>query len=203
MLLLKGARQLNRLPTRHKALFIYQKALSSSKLFDGSEDSELTDDNYSSKSNSLVPQFGENVPKPGSVLILPITRRPIFPGFMSSLVIKNESVAKRLIEGDRGNYVGLFLRKDKGIGVEDYDSVTDIDQLHTVGTFARIQSVVTSEIGTQVVLVGHRRINLTELISNGPPCIGKIKHWLPTIEDKDQSQVMKAYVNEVVLVRPF
>jgi len=90
----------------------------------------------SAKSHSLVAQFGGNVPRPSSVIILPLQKRPLFPGFMSPLIVKSDEIAAALEKADNGPYIGLFYRKDKGIGVENPELITSLDEIHKVGIFA-------------------------------------------------------------------
>lgn len=111
------------------------------------------------------------------VLALPITRRPLFPGFYKAVVIKNPHVTaaiKELLK--RGQpYVGAFLLKDDEF---DVDTITDIDQVYKVGVFAQITSVFPAngsgkdgeEAGLTAVLYPHRRIRIQELL---PPKVPK------------------------------
>ncbi len=48
------------------------------------------EENLSEDSKSLVPQFGENSPRLASIIMLPINRRPIFPGFATHHLIQDK-----------------------------------------------------------------------------------------------------------------
>ncbi|KAF9436805.1 ATP-dependent Lon protease pim1 [Entomortierella beljakovae] len=106
------------------------------------------------------------------VLTLPIGRRPLFPGFYKAVVIKNPAVANAIKElMKRGQpYVGAFLLKDEEL---DIDTVTNMDQIHSVGVFAQITTVFPASAGSDegsitAVLYPHRRIKIKELL---PPLI--------------------------------
>lgn len=110
------------------------------------------------------------------VLALPITRRPLFPGFYKAVVIKNPHVCAAIKEAmKRGQpYVGAFLLKNEE---EDTDVITSLDCVHRVGVFAQITSIFPahpgskseeSDDGITAVLYPHRRIAIDELITPAP-----------------------------------
>ncbi|KDN52153.1 ATP-dependent protease La [Tilletiaria anomala UBC 951] len=129
------------------------------------------------------------------VLALPITRRPLFPGFYKAVVIKNPAVCAAIRESQRRGqpYVGAFLLKDQE---EDSDVITDINKVHRTGVFCQVTSTFQAsssspsintskrsgkegtaeggsgsgaapveEEGLTVVLYPHRRIKIDELIT--------------------------------------
>ncbi|KAG9104221.1 ATP-dependent Lon protease pim1 [Ceratobasidium sp. 370] len=110
------------------------------------------------------------------VLALPITRRPLFPGFYKAVVVRNPAVVAAIKEMmKRGQpYLGAFLLKDENA---DSDIITDIDSVHQVGVFAQITSVFPATKGDSTgredgqeesltaVLYPHRRIRITNLFT--------------------------------------
>lgn len=52
---------------------------------------DKTEENLNEDSKSLVPQFGENSPRLASIIMLPINRRPIFPGFATHHLIQDKN----------------------------------------------------------------------------------------------------------------
>ncbi|CAE7068554.1 unnamed protein product, partial [Rhizoctonia solani] len=110
------------------------------------------------------------------VLALPITRRPLFPGFYKAVVVRDPAVVAAIKEMmKRGQpYLGAFLLKDENV---DSDIITDIDSVHPVGVFAQITSVFPASKGEAAnkeegqeesltaVLYPHRRIRITDLIT--------------------------------------
>lgn len=102
------------------------------------------------------------------VLAIPITRRPLFPGFYKAVVIKDPHVTASVKElMKRGQpYVGAFLLRDEEA---DVDIITNINQVYRVGVFAQITSVFPANGGQDensltAVLYPHRRIRIKELI---------------------------------------
>lgn len=104
------------------------------------------------------------------MLALPITRRPLFPGFYKAVVVRDPAVVAAIKEMmKRGQpYLGAFLLKD---AEADSDIITDVDSIHKVGVFAQITSVFPAQGGSKdepegltAVLYPHRRIKITELL---------------------------------------
>ncbi|EMR10567.1 ATP-dependent protease La [Pneumocystis murina B123] len=101
------------------------------------------------------------------MMALPILRRPLFPGFYKAIVIKNPSVIEAIKEMIRRSqpYIGAFLLKED----VDTDTITNINQVYSVGVFSQITSVfpannVGDENALTVVLYPHRRIKIVDLI---------------------------------------
>ncbi|CAE6448583.1 unnamed protein product [Rhizoctonia solani] len=155
----------------------------SSSSSDGSDDSSASappDSDPPSSSDPPSPTSAltkQSVPEVyPQVLALPITRRPLFPGFYKAVVVRNPAVVSAIKEMmKRGQpYLGAFLLKDENA---DSDIITDIDSVHQVGVFAQITSVFpaskgeaagkdeTQEESLTAVLYPHRRIRITDLIT--------------------------------------
>ena len=108
------------------------------------------------------------------VLALPITRRPLFPGFYKAVVVRHPAVVSAIKEMmKRGQpYIGAFLLKDENA---DSDIITDLEAVHRTGVFAQITSVFPANSSSSakdeekdesltVVLYPHRRIRINELL---------------------------------------
>lgn len=100
------------------------------------------------------------------VMAIPITKRPLFPGFYKAITIRDPNVSAAIQEMmKRGQpYVGAFLFKDE---TADKDVFDRIDDVHDVGVFAQITSafpVHGEENSLTAVLYPHRRIKLSQLI---------------------------------------
>ncbi|KAJ7562500.1 hypothetical protein O6H91_03G071600 [Diphasiastrum complanatum] len=162
----------------------------------------------------------ENFPR---VLAVPVTRRPLFPGFYTPVNIRDPKLAEALTElRARGTpYVGVFLLKnsdqvtkelreneahDKGLPAEqdghDGDTFTGkalYKQLHEYGTFAQVLNVIKTVDGDglgQVILMGHRRLRLTGMVTEDPLTVS-VEH----VKDKpydETADIMKATFLEVV-----
>ncbi|KAK0546109.1 ATP-dependent Lon protease pim1 [Tilletia horrida] len=120
----------------------------------------------------------QNVPTEyPQVLALPISRRPLFPGFYKAVVIKNPAVIAAIRESlQLGQpYIGAFLLKDEDA---DSDVISDLNKVHRVGVFAQITNVYQGPPSTPkegkggeadkeetltAVLYPHRRITIDEL----------------------------------------
>ncbi|PWN35492.1 ATP-dependent protease La [Meira miltonrushii] len=151
----------------------------------GASSGSSSDGGSNSNSTSVSkPSVPVNYPQ---VLALPITRRPLFPGFYKAVVIKNPAVCAAIRESlKRGQpYIGAFLLKDEE---DDADVITDLSKVHRVGVFAQITSIFSQqsaskgskdgkggnttgnpnanedEEGLTAVLYPHRRIQIDELL---------------------------------------
>ncbi len=118
------------------------------------------------KANSTTTVLPEVYPQ---VMALPISRRPLFPGFYKAVVISDPSVMKAIREmlERRQPYIGAFLLKDENA---ETDVITNVDEVYPVGVFAQITSAFPSKdektgIETMTALLyPHRRIKIDELI---------------------------------------
>ncbi|EEB05957.1 lon protease Lon1 [Schizosaccharomyces japonicus yFS275] len=152
-----------------------------------------------SSQNDTTPQDGEEdgEASAGSIpevypqlMVLPIMRRPLFPGFYKAVVTKNPVVSaaiKELVK-KRQPYIGAFLLRDED---KDTDVITDIKQVYPVGVFAQITSIFPAknagENALTAVLYPHRRIRITELI---PPKSTQeaVKANVKDIENEQQEE---------------
>ena len=101
------------------------------------------------------------------VMAIPITKRPLFPGFYKAVTVRDPNVVAAIQEMiKRGQpYIGAFLFKDENA---DGDIIENIDDVHDVGVFAQITSafpVHGDENALTAVLYPHRRIKMSSLIS--------------------------------------
>jgi Lon-like ATP-dependent protease len=101
------------------------------------------------------------------VMAIPITKRPLFPGFYKAVTVRDPNVVAAIQDMiKRGQpYVGAFLFKDE---TADRDTIESMDEVHDVGVFAQITSafpVHGDENALTAVLYPHRRIKMSTLIS--------------------------------------
>lgn len=133
-------------------------------------------DSSSSSTTVLVPgtdggssNVPDKIPIPKDypqLLAIPLTRRPLFPGFYKTVYIKDPQVIAAVhdLVARRQAYVGVFMTKDDNY---EPDVITDLDQIHPVGVFAQIANVYASgpdNSGLTVLLYPHRRIRAKSLI---------------------------------------
>jgi Lon-like ATP-dependent protease len=157
----------------------------------------------SKSSSAMVP----TVIKPEeflTVLALPLPHRPLFPGFYMPIYVKDPKLLAALVESKKRQvpYAGAFLVKDEiqteSSSSETEKSVSDLkgkdlyNRLHEVGTLAQITSIT----GDQVVLIGHRRLRITEMVSEDPLTV-QVDHLKEKPYNKDDD-VIKATSFEVI-----
>ncbi|KVH93533.1 AAA+ ATPase domain-containing protein [Cynara cardunculus var. scolymus] len=139
-----------------------------------------------------------------TVIALPLPHRPLFPGFYMPIYVKDPKLLAALVESRKRQapYAGAFLVKDDP-GSEAAGSDTEkniyelkgkelLNRLHEVGTLAQITSIQ----GDQVVLIGHRRLRITEMVSEDPLTV-QVDHLKDSPYNKDDD-VIKATSFEVI-----
>ncbi|CAN6581842.1 unnamed protein product [Malus baccata var. baccata] len=160
----------------------------------------------SKSSSAIVPTN----PRPEdylTVLALPLPHRPLFPGFYMPIYVKDPKLLAALQESKKRQapYAGAFLLKDEPgtdpsvvSGSETEKNITDLkgkelfNRLHEVGTLAQISSIQ----GDHVVLIGHRRLRITEMVEEDPLTV-KVDHLKDKPYNKDDD-VIKATSFEVI-----
>lgn len=103
---------------------------------------------------------------PGQVYIIPLTRRPFFPGMAAPLVIEPGhyyEVLKNVAKSEHKS-MGLFLTKQEEVNIYK----VGYDDLYPVGVLARILRIIPMEQGgAQVVLNMERRISIEKPVKTG------------------------------------
>ncbi|KAI3866791.1 hypothetical protein MKX03_008899 [Papaver bracteatum] len=140
------------------------------------------------------------------VIALPLAHRPLFPGFYMPINVKDPKLLSALSECRKRQapYAGAFLIKDETgadpslVSTSETEVVHELkgkelyDRLHEVGTLAQITRIE----GEQVILVGHRRLRITEMVSENPLVV-KVDHLKDKPYNKDDD-VIKATTSEVI-----
>ncbi|KAJ2854850.1 ATP-dependent Lon protease pim1, partial [Coemansia erecta] len=116
---------------------------------------------YGQGQQSFIP---DNYP---NVMMLPITRRPLFPSLYKSIQVQDPQVIgalKELVE--RGEpYVATFMLKNDD---KDVDSIKDMDEIHQIGVFSRIMSIYVSpnpeDKHLTVALYPWRRVRMKRIL---------------------------------------
>jgi Lon-like ATP-dependent protease len=172
----------------------------------GNKDNENKDnENLEGKSeNGLMAAYGDDAPRLSPCLLIPSARKPLFPGFMSTISIEDSKIAKHIVDSANNGqgYFGLFGRKPESIPPNDFDKgeiISSISDIYNVGTFVQIQNIFPQPSGVQLLVMAHRRITLTGITDFGPPTIGNIDHWSrPNLKNQQQTPLIKAYANELI-----
>ncbi|CAK9191984.1 unnamed protein product [Sphagnum troendelagicum] len=164
------------------------------------------------QAGAIVPATG---PRPARVVAVPLTRRPLFPGFYVPITIKDPKLSEKLAELKAAGtpWVGTFLLKDAkakdgstvltaaegGEGTEHLRGEELFKRLHEYGTFAQITNVMRpldGESATQFLLMGHRRLRLTGMVEDDLMSVS-VDHLRDKPYDSTQDE-LKATVLEVV-----
>jgi Lon-like ATP-dependent protease len=145
---------------------------------------------------------GEDAPRFPRVVALPTTR-PLFPGFVHPMTLTDAATIEAVLKGkeDGTPYVGMFLQhgvENTEEGDADASQLLDSSMLHSVGTFAQVLPNVTETMqGTQVLLLAHRRLEISEFAMGGPPLEVNVNHLTADPYDRN-SDVVRAYTNEIM-----
>ncbi|BFG20476.1 hypothetical protein CerSpe_067510 [Prunus speciosa] len=160
-----------------------------------------------SKSSSAIVSTNPRPEDYLTVLALPLPHRPLFPGFYMPIYVKDPKLLAALQESRKRQapYAGAFLLKDEPgtdpslvSGSETDKNIHDLkgkelfNRLHEVGSLAQISSIQ----GDQVVLIGHRRLRITEMVDEDPLTV-KVDHLKDKPYNKDDD-VIKATSFEVI-----
>ncbi|GJU98216.1 lon protease homolog 1, mitochondrial [Tanacetum coccineum] len=118
------------------------------------------------------------------------------------LILVDPKLLAALVESRKRQapYAGAFLVKDdpEATGSDAEKNIYDLkgkellNRLHEVGTLAQITSIT----GDQVVLIGHRRLRITEMVSEEPLTV-QVDHLKDSPYNKDDD-VIKATSFEVI-----
>ncbi|KAJ2883813.1 ATP-dependent Lon protease pim1 [Coemansia asiatica] len=118
---------------------------------------------YAQGQQSFIPDSYPNV------MMLPITRRPLFPSLYKSIQVQDPQVISALRElVERGEpYVATFMLKDDE---KDVDSIKKTSEVHEIGVFSRIMSIYVSpnpeDKHLTVALYPWRRVRMKRILDN-------------------------------------
>ncbi|CEP63088.1 ATP-dependent Lon protease PIM1 LALA0_S07e02124g [Lachancea lanzarotensis] len=156
---------------------------------DGNGGDDNSDRSSDTKHSSKKPKLPEIYPQ---MLALPISRRPLFPGFYKAVVISDSRVmaaVKDMLDRQQP-YIGAFLLKDSNV---DTDVIQDTRQVYETGVFAQITSAFPSKdekSGAETMtalLYPHRRIKIDELL---PPTAAKVTSGTPASSKPKSSETV-------------
>ncbi len=169
-----------------------------------SEEPEITDDETIEE--ALVEAVQDSVKQdqqrekstsesPEEVFVIPLTRRPFFPGMAAPLVIEPGAyyeVLKTVAKSEH-KCMGLFLTKSEEINVY---KVT-FDDLYDVGVLARILRIIPMEQGgAQVVLNMEKRISIRKPLKSGKYLKAQVDYHEDAIAK--HSKELKAYSISII-----
>ncbi len=137
----------------------------------------------------------ESVDYPSDVYVIPLSRRPFFPGMAAPVVIEPGAFYEvlKMVAKSKHKCMGLFLSKKEDLNV--YKAT--FDDLYSVGVLARILRIIPMEQGgAQVVLNMERRISIQKPLKAGKHLKAKMAYH----EDKSErkSKELKAYSISII-----
>ncbi len=132
---------------------------------------------------------------PSELYLLPLNRRPFFPGMAAPVVIEPGAyyeVLKIVAKTDH-KCLGLFLTKEEDANIYKINS----DDIYRVGVVARILRIIPMEQGgAQVVLNMEKRVVLDKVVKN-KHLLGKVRYQDdPTLDHL--SRELKAYSISII-----
>jgi len=134
---------------------------------------------------------------PQKLFILPMTRRPFFPGMAAPLVIEPGvyyEVLKNVAKSD-DKLLGLFLTKQEHVDIYKMG----VDDLHSVGVVARILRIIPLEQGggAQVVLNMERRVTIQKGVKNTKQLQAYVEYHEDQVSEQE-AKAIKAYSISVI-----
>jgi ATP-dependent Lon protease len=160
---------------------------------------ELSDALLDSDLEKLIGERKKKKPEelfPEELFVIPLTRRPFFPGMAAPLVIEPGpyyEVLKIVAKSDQ-KVVALFLTKNEDVNVYEIG----FDELCDVGVMATILRIVPLEQGgAQVVLNMERRIKIKKPIEKSQYLRAAVTYHEDVISPK-QSKIIKAYSISII-----
>jgi ATP-dependent Lon protease len=132
---------------------------------------------------------------PDEVFIIPLTRRPFFPGMAAPIVIEPGAyyeVLKAVAKSDH-KCMGLFLTKSEEINV--YKAT--FDDLYDVGVLARVLRIIPMEQGgAQVVLNMEKRISIKKKVKAGKHLKAQVEYHEDIVTKNTKE--LKAYSISII-----
>ncbi|CAB4003333.1 lon protease homolog, mitochondrial-like, partial [Paramuricea clavata] len=117
------------------------------------------DPEYGALAPVMVPEVFPRVP------LLCVHRNPVFPRFVKMLEITDKGIMDLVRRKCKMNqpYAGTFLKKDDN---DEAEVVRSLDEIYKVGTFVQITELHDTGDRMRMIILGHRRITITDIISD-------------------------------------
>jgi ATP-dependent Lon protease len=128
-------------------------------------------DSLDSKKEDKEPTKG-----PDQVFIIPLNRRPFFPGMAAPVVIEPGPFYEvlKIVAKTEHKCMGLFLTKQEDANVYK----VGFEDLYTFGVLARILRIIPMEQGgAQVILNMEKRISIEKPVRSGKNLRAKVKYY--------------------------
>ncbi|MCP9257867.1 Lon protease-like, mitochondrial [Dirofilaria immitis] len=186
-------RQLLRFSKNRSSVVTFHRFYSNSNE-NGRDDDDKNSNDAKDKDTAIVEQVEDLLGGPMSTITVPevwpivpviaISRRPLFPGFITRVTVAKDQALKELLRRKvrmRQPYVGVFMKKILKREAEDGDfmycicdsktrndseTVESLSGLHAVGSFAQINVMGDNGDKIELVLVAERRIRILEPVAD-------------------------------------
>jgi endopeptidase La len=152
-----------------------------------------------SSGTELVRNDPDWVPK--EVIVIPVFRRPIFPGIATPIAITDPKLCEAILrlKNQFGSnlYVGLFLAKNQRER-EDNKVINYVDEVHEIGCLGQVVHIQgVNQMGMQLLIAGTGRVLITGAVKNEPFLTVQIERCIDKPFDA-QDKVVKAYMLEIM-----
>ncbi|KAK6105904.1 endopeptidase La [Brugia pahangi] len=186
----------------------------------GKDDDDKISSDTKNKDTAIVEQVEDMLGGPMSTITVPevwpivpiiaISRKPLFPGFITRVTVAKDEILKELLRRKvrmRQPYVGVFMKKDPE---NESETVESLSELHSVGSFAQINVMGDNGDKIELVLVAERRIRILEPVADDVDSyenIGKIngrrarQERRKLLKEKGKDQISLAASSAVTLAR--
>lgn len=133
---------------------------------------------------------------PSEVFVIPLSRRPFFPGMAAPVVIEPGNYYEMLkqVASSEHKTMGLFLTKKEEINIYELTP----DDLYSVGVSAKILRIIPMEQGgAQVILNMEKRISAKKMIKKGKLLLASVDYHTDS-SSKKLSRELKAYSISII-----
>ena len=133
---------------------------------------------------------------PEELFLVPLSKRPFFPGMAAPLVIEPGVYYEMLkqVAGTDHKTMGLFLTKNEEVNIYDLS----LDDFHPVGVSAKILRIIPMEQGgAQVIINMEKRITIKTPVKGSKFLAAKVEYF----EDppaKEHTKALKAYSISII-----
>ncbi|MDX8431138.1 MAG: endopeptidase La [Candidatus Algichlamydia australiensis] len=132
---------------------------------------------------------------PDDLFILPLTRRPFFPGMAAPLVIEPGPYYEvlKMVAKSEHKLLGLFMTKQEDVDIYKLR----ISDFYRVGVVARILRIIPiDQGGAQVILNMEKRIKIKKSAKKGPHLAAQVSyHDDPSAKE---AKIIKAYTISII-----
>lgn len=132
---------------------------------------------------------------PDKLFIIPLTRRPFFPGMAAPILIEpgNFYEVLKIVAKTKHKSIGLFLTKKEDVNIYK----VGVSDLFTVGVVARIMRIIPVEQGgAQVVLSMEKRVSIVRPLK-GKYLSAEVKYFDEPLPSKVKKEI-KAYSINII-----